>query len=153
LPDVTIGRGTIRGLDEIKRVLGRLSKADMRSLWKDLANQQILNIKHGVQRGEAVPSGRLVPSKAARARGGQTLINTGSMLRSLDVVSLSHEQGVVGFNAPLEAAKGVWAQDGTRRGLPPRPWFGFRNADRGPLDRAMQAWLGRVMAKAGGRGR
>jgi len=50
-------------------------------------------------------------------------------------------KALVYISTPFENRKGIWQQYGTRRGIPPRPWFGVRRDFEPELERIKHRWL------------
>jgi phage gpG-like protein len=106
----------------------------------------------GVRRGEAVPSGRIKPSKRAQEEGGQTLIDNGHMVDSIRVKGEDYRSGkesiTIGPAAGIESTKGRAHQFGTKR-LGKRPWMGVRKRDKKSIQSEINKWLKRRRKAAG----
>ncbi len=50
-------------------------------------------------------------------------------------------KAVVYLHPPFENRKGVWQHYGTKRGIPPRPWFGVRKDFEPTLEKIKHHWL------------
>ena len=50
-------------------------------------------------------------------------------------------KAVVYLSTPFENRKGIWQQYGTKRGIPPRPWFGVRRDFEPTLRKIKVQWL------------
>lgn len=119
--------------------------ASPRRLLGELGTMQERNIRQRVGRRESVNGGTYRASKRAIRDGGQTLVDRGQMIGNLGVMNWQELEIEVGFSSARERNKALWHQEGTRRGLPPRPFFGLsRNDETVLLDHA-ERWRDRIL--------
>jgi len=50
-------------------------------------------------------------------------------------------KAVIYLATPFENRKGIWQHYGTKRGIPPRPWFGVRRDFEPTLEKIKRHWL------------
>ena len=101
----------------------------VRKALPEAANITIDNIIEGVNKQTDIkgnPFKPLKPRTIRRKGSSKALIDTGSMLSSTTWRWTGEDRVVVYFSAPFQQQKAMWHQFGTRRGIPPREFFGVR---------------------------
>jgi len=101
----------------------------VRKVLPEAANITIENIVEGVNKQTGIRGNLFQPLKPQTMRrkgSSKALIDTGSMLNSITWRWVGEDRVVVYFSAPFQRQKATWHQFGTRRGIPPREFFGVR---------------------------
>lgn len=120
---------------------------DPRPLLRDLGVRQEKNIRTRVASRTGVDGRQYKASKRAILESGQTLIDKGHMIGNLTAFGLTTVSIDVGFTSAREGAKALWHQEGTRRGLPRRPFFGISRSDEIALTDTADKWQRDMLAK------
>lgn len=120
---------------------------DRRSLLRDLGALQVKQITVRVKDRVGEDGRRYKASRRALRDNGQTLIDRGHMLGNLGARNLTRESIDVDFSSAREGAKALFHQEGTKRGLPRRPFFGISRTDEQGLLSYSDRWLDRVISR------
>lgn len=107
-------RVTMTGHEQIWRKLMTLPTSARRELAKELGAQQVQNIKDRVAERRSIHGTTYRASLRAERENGQTLIDTGAMMKAMGVRNYTADEVLIGFGSALEAMKAIWAQYGTR---------------------------------------
>jgi hypothetical protein len=118
--------------------------AEREALLYQLGQEQVRLIKEAMTvENVDLNNQPFIPSARALRDNGQTLVDTGKMVGSVDVVALSSESVTIGVS-PAEADKAFKHQFGV--GVKKRPWFGFRPGDLGFIQKVLDSFMKRRAA-------
>lgn len=152
MASVTITFSGDGGADDLRAVFAEASG----EIAAKLAAKQVENINDRVARREAV-SGRTYKAskRVLENKGGSplTLWDDGDMLKAMKASDFSSDSAKISFGSTREAAKAIFHNNGTRRGLPMRRFFGVGEKDQETLTKQAQKIFKRIMSRRGfGRG-